>query len=69
MRILQVFFSTVINVITFFSIIVSADVQFTYTPTYPDAAPEVGVVSNVGLSEHHIEELEACLNELVKRDG
>ena len=45
--------------------IVSVDVQFTYTPTYPDEVPKVAVTSHTGLSEQQVEELEAHLNDLV----
>lgn len=41
------------------------DVQFKYTPTYPDEVPEVGVASHTGLSEQQVEELEAHLNDMV----
>lgn len=43
----------------------SVDIQFKYTPTYPDEVPEVGVASHAGLSEQQVEELEAHLNDLV----
>lgn len=43
----------------------SVEIQFTYTPTYPDEVPKVGVTSHTGLSEQQVEELEAHLNDLV----
>ena len=49
------------------NILVSVDLQFTYTPTYPDAVPEVGVVSYDGLSDQQAEDLEAHINSLVMK--
>ncbi len=46
-------------------IAVSVDIQFAYTPKYPDEPPIVTVPSNVGLSELQVEQLEAHLNSLV----
>lgn len=50
-------------------ILVSIDLQFTYTPTYPDAVPEVAVVSYDGLSEQQAEDLEAHISSLVMQHG
>lgn len=43
----------------------SADVQFSYPPTYPDVEPELEIVSQTGLSSEQVLEIETYLKEQV----
>ena len=43
----------------------SVVVQFTYTPTYPDAAPVIEIKESDNLEEEHIQELVDLLTEQV----
>lgn len=41
--------------------------QFTYTPTYPDEAPEYQVIPDESLQESHLENLKQILEQQVNK--